>query len=330
MHTVPPLPIIFCFAGQGSQYYGMAADLMDADSTFRHWMHQGDAMVKDRHGFSVLAEMHDGERRIAMPFDRMQASHPAIFMVQYALAKTLQRHGVRPDCLLGVSLGEIVAQSVSGMVSFETALAMVSDQPELFARHCPPGGMIAVLAPPSLHAEMPVLAETCEIAGINSPGHFVIAAPAEALAAAEAELRRREVVFQRLPVPYPFHSRFVDCAEEPFRVATAHLHRESPFWPVWSCCAAAATGTASPDLYWRILRQPMRVQDTLRRIETQGGAIYVDLSPSGTLAAVFRQELGPHSPSRLVHVLSPLGGNWARLEKTVATLRALAAPESLE
>lgn len=328
-YRVQPLPMIFCFAGQGSQYFGMAAELLAEDAVFRHWMQAGDAVIAARHGFSVLDEIHGGGRRVAVPFDRLEASHPALFLVQYALAKVLQHHGLRPDLLLGVSLGEIVAQAVAGMIGFETALNAVADQPAQFRRACPPGGMVAVLAPAALHADIPALAARSEVAGITSPKHFILSALADDLDEIEAELRRRDVVFQRLPVPFAFHSRFIDAAEADCRAATAPLRRESPFWPVWSCCTASVTGTAAPDLIWRIVRQPMQVQRTIATLEAQGGALYVDLSPSGTLATVFRHCLDKDSPSRLLSVLSPFGGDRDRLTKTIDILRRLAPPIAL-
>lgn len=326
---MPPLPVIFCFSGQGSQYYGMGAGLRAENPVFRHWLEAGDALVAQRHGFSLLAETHAPGHGPTQPFDRLEASHPALFLVQYALAKTLQDRGIRPDALLGVSLGEFVAQAVAGMLPFETALTAVADQPARFRATCPPGGMIAVLGPPALAAEVPLLAERAELAGTTSPNHFILAALAHDLEAIEAELRHRQLAFQRLPVPFAFHSRFVEPARESCLEAGARLRRDSGFWPVWSCCTAGPTGTAAPDLMWRVIRQPMNVQATLAAIEAQGGAVYVDLSPSGTLAAVLRQALPAHSPSRLVGVLSPFGGDVQRLDKAVAALRHLAEPVAL-
>lgn len=315
-----PLPIVFCFAGQGSQYFQMAADLLAEEPVFRHWMQLGDAIVTQRHGLSVLAETYREDRRASTPFDRLEASHPAIFLVQYALAKLLQHHRLRPDFLLGVSLGEFTAQTVAGMTSFETALCAVADQPALFRRTCPEGGMVAVLGPPGLHAASPLLATRSEVAGINAVGHFVLSALAEDLPAIEAELRALDVPAMRLPVPYAFHSRFIDAAEPACRAAFATERRQSSFWPVWSCCTGGVTGPETPDLSWRIVRETMNVRQVFLTLEAQGGAIYVDLSPSGTLSALFRQSLDKLSPSRLLPLLSPFGGNVDRVRSVVAEL----------
>ncbi len=315
-----PLPVVFCFAGQGSQYYRMGAELLESQPVFRHWMETGDAQIRRRLGFSVLDEVYGAAVRPDQPFDRLEASHPAIFLVQYALAKLLAALGLRPDMLFGVSLGEFTAQVVAGMIPFDAGLAAVADQPALFAKSCPPGGMVAVLGAPSWHQRSSVLAQKTEVAGINSDGHFVLSTLACDLATVESELRENDLPFQRLPVPFAFHSRFIAAAEAPWRATFGTQRRESSFWPVWSACLGGPVGPADPDLGWRIVRQTMDVRTTVQAIENRGGALYVDLSPSGTLAALLRQQLGPHSAPRILSILSPFGGNGERLAKAIALL----------
>lgn len=294
---------------------------MESETLFRQWMEAGDQQIRHSLGFSLLDRLYGPQAHPGQAFDQLEASHPAIFLVQYALAKVMIGHGIRPDLLLGVSLGEFTAQAVAGMMPFATALDAVCRQPALFFRTCPPGGMIAVLASPDLHVESPLLATKSELAGINSHTHFVLAARHDDLDAIEDELRRRDVAFQRLPVPFAFHSRFVAAAEDAWRDTFGGLRRDTPFWPVWSACDTAPIGPADAEQGWRIVRQGMKVQETIAKLEAQGGAVYVDLSPSGTLAALLRQGLPPGSASRLLSVLSPFGGDRERLNKTLTALR---------
>ncbi|MQX35696.1 acyltransferase domain-containing protein [Roseospira navarrensis] len=313
------LPVVFCFAGQGAQYYHMGADLLEHEPVFRQWMRIGDQLVRERHGISLLQATYDPDRRLSDPFDRLAVTHPALFLVQYAAAKLMQHHGVRPDMLLGVSLGEFCGMAVSGMVSFETMLGAIADKPPLFARTCPPGGLIAVLAPPEVQADSAVLAARTELVGVSADRHITLAALAEDLPAVEDELRRRDLIFQRLPVPHPFHSRWIDGAEAALR-ADLDPPRETGFWPVWSCRAVAPIDTRTPDLAWRIVRDPMKVRATVKALEDAGGARYVDISPSGTFAALIRQTLARESPSRVWPVLSPTGGNLKRLRHVLDAL----------
>jgi len=309
--------IVFCFGGQGSQYHHMAADLLADDPVFRIWMEEGDRLLRERHGLSVLTAIYDEANRPSEPFDRIENTHPALFLVQYALAKTIIARGVEPDLMLGVSLGEFVAMAVAEMIPFEVALDAVATLPPILLARCEPGGMIAVLARDSVHSESPILAERSEIAGIGSPRTFVLTAPKDDLAVIEAHLRQRRIIFQRLPVPFAFHSRWIDSAMEACRTVFGRLDLSPPRIPSLSSCAGDLITTDTPDMFWRTLRAPMSVGARIGELEAQGGAVYVDFSPSGSIAGLARQSLARTSRSRLAPLLSPFGGNLNRIESAI-------------
>lgn len=286
---------------------------MGAEPVFRQWMEIGEKILRRTHGFSPLERIYDRAKSIGDQFDRLEHTHPSLFMTQFATAKMLQAMGMRPDMLLGVSLGEFVSMSLAGMIPFETALHAVARQPAVFAATSPPGALIAVLAPESLRARSHVLSQVTEVAGTNAERHCVLACLATDTERVTDELRRLDVAFQRLPVPFAFHSRWVEAARERYNASVADLSFQSPFWPVWSACLARPIEAADHGATWRIVRDPMRLRATIAAIEAAGGAFYVDLSPTGSLAAILRQELSAESPSRAVALLSPFGGNLKRL-----------------
>ncbi|MFN3249758.1 acyltransferase domain-containing protein [Roseibium album] len=308
------LPVAFCFAGQGSQYFHMAAAFLKTYPVFRQWMDIGDRIVQNAQGFSVLDIIYSDEHGISDPFDRLEHSHPALFITQFAVAKLLQNQGVRPDLLLGASLGEFVAMSVSGMLPFETALRAVACQPALFEKSAPKGALIGTLASASVRSQSKILAESTEIAGKNGASHCVLACRNADLETVLGELRRLDISFQTLPVPFAFHSRWIEPAKQDFLNTVSGLHFETPFWPVWSSCLCRDVQQADGRHLWDIVRQPMQLQATLHAIEARGGARYIDLSPTGTLAAVFRQELSEKSASEVVPLMSPYGGDLKRIE----------------
>jgi bacillaene synthase trans-acting acyltransferase len=311
--------IVFCLGGQGSQYHHMAADLLASDAVFRDCMHEGDRFLRDRHGLAVLAALYDPEKRASEPFDRLEVTHPAIFLMQYALARSLRARGLEPDLVLGVSLGEFVAMAIAGMMSFEAALDAVASLPPLLQASCEPGGMIAVLASSTL-GNAPELARRSEIAGIGSGKTFVLTAPAGELAAIEQILRDRRATFQRMPVPLAFHSRWIEPAEERCRALFAKVALGRPRIPCLSSSAPEPVDAGTPDLLWRTLREPMNVGARIAELEAQGGAVYVDLSPTGANAALARQSFAKGTVSRLAPVVSPFGGNVARLASVISRL----------
>ncbi|MEM6846529.1 MAG: acyltransferase domain-containing protein [Pseudomonadota bacterium] len=90
-------PVVFCFAGQGSQYRKMGEALFQQDAVFRRWIENGDEIVRSRSRVSVIDGLFGPQHRVSEPFDQLEETHPAMFLVQYALAKTLSRHGVEAD-----------------------------------------------------------------------------------------------------------------------------------------------------------------------------------------------------------------------------------------
>jgi bacillaene synthase trans-acting acyltransferase len=314
------LPVVFLFAGQGSQYFRMGAEMFRKHPVFREWLWIGDRMLHDRFGFSVIRAIQGEGRQLHEPFDCLRETHPAIFLMQYALAKVLEHHGVFPDRLVGVSLGEIVAMTVAEMLPFEAALMSVAAQPQVFAQTCSPGGMMAVLADPQLHTRNATLAAHSEMAGISTDRHFVLAGPTQGMHEIAEELERLNVLWQMLPVPFAFHSRWIESARQACQATTENLRLLAPRWPVFSTALQERLGPGgfnlpASDLFWRILRGPMRLRETLAGIEMAGGAIYVDLSPSGTLAGRARQMLAAGSPSRFYQLLTPFGEDLLLVDK---------------
>lgn len=291
---------------------------MNADPVFRQWMEIGDRIVRNAQGFSPLEIIYSTERTLSDPFDHLEHSHPSLFMTQFAVAKMLQGKGIRPDLLIGVSLGEFVAMSLAGMIPFEVALKAIAQQPSVFRKTAPEGALIAMLAPESIRSESPALLEATEIAGVNAERHCVLACPATETERVIDELRRLDIAFQRLPVPFAFHSRWIATARDDYLQAVSALSFETPFWPVWSSCLGQPLESADGALLWRIVREPMQLRSTFAAIEAKGGANYIDLSPTGTFVAVLRQELTEQSPSKVTALMSPFGGDLKRLENLVS------------
>ncbi|WP_026132495.1 MULTISPECIES: acyltransferase domain-containing protein [unclassified Janthinobacterium] len=300
------------FSGQGSHYFHMGKSLFEHDATFRRWMLDMDQFVRNRSGQGVLDTLYDERRGKGESFDRTLLTHPAIFMVEYALAQTLIERGVVPDLTLGVSLGAAAAAAVSGCIGVEDALEAVLMQASALEDHCQPGGMIAILSTPEPHL-LAGLREQCEIASFNFPGHFVIAAQRDSLAPIQAALRERHLTFQTLPVSFAFHSRWIDAARPCIERNLAALPRKPALIPM-VCCARAGVLTQLPQNYfWNVAREPIRFQQTIAELEKSAPYRYLDLGPAGTLATFLKYTLPPGSASTAHAVLSPFGGELLKL-----------------
>lgn len=323
--TGAPARRVFMFSGQGSQYFQMGRVLYDEGDSFARWMRQMDAIVREAGGPAVLPLLY-GDRSKAEPFDDLRVSHPAIFMVEYALARHAMERGVQPDVTLGVSLGTVAAAVLAGALDMEDALRWVVRQAAFVADHAGAGGMLGVLAAPELQ-QSPALRHRCVIAAHNGPLHWVLAAGAAELPAIEAELKARRVSFAPLPVRYPFHSPSLLPDPAAALAAVPCPPLRPPRLPLVCCAAGAPLQQLRADHFWHAALAPIRFDQAIAAVEQQGpSARYIDLGPSGTLATLLKHLLPVGDLARVHRTLSPYGGERAALEALVVQA---ASPPSL-
>ncbi|TDR44829.1 bacillaene synthase trans-acting acyltransferase [Tahibacter aquaticus] len=308
---------VFLFSGQGSQHFQMARALFEHDLRFRAEMSRLDTMVGDLAGHSVIAALYDDANEKSRPFDALELSHPAIFMVEYALAQTLIAAGIRPDLCLGTSLGSFAAAAVAGFIDVEQALAAVIQQAAALEACCEAGTMIAVLADTAVF-ERERLHELAELAAINFAAHFVVAAPRERVAELEGRLKAGQIAFQRLPVAFAFHSRWIDAAQAPFASFAQSLRSGAGRLPLICCDQAAVLQALPGDFFWQVVRRPIRFGAAVAMLEREHSGDYIDLGPSGTLATFLRYLLPAERKPAIHAVLSPFGNDQARLAALVA------------
>lgn len=316
---MPVFETVFMFSGQGSQYFQMGKALFDTNDTFRSWMQRLDAVAQRTIGRSVIESLYSAERSKGDVFDRTLLTHPAIFMVEYSLAQALIHAGLRPDSVMGVSLGSFAAAAVAGFVDVDDAMTAVVRQATAFEANCAPGGMIAVMADPAMFEE-DFICRRSELAAVNFSSHFTVSAQAADLAAIEAELKRRDLTHVRLPVSFAFHSRWVDQAEASF-TAFARTVALRPGRLPMACCERAATLWELPDLFfWDVARRPIRFRETVAALELQGPRRYIDIGPAGTLATFLKYLLPATSASSMHAVLTPYGHDQRNLTALLAAV----------
>ncbi len=305
-------PVVFMFSGQGSQYYHMGTDLFHQDAVFNSWMNQMNEFVYRNAGIFVLNEIYHEKKRKNESFDQLSYTHPAIFMVEYALAQSLMESGVEPDWVLGASLGEFTAAAVAGVISYENALEILVKQAELVTNYCSAGSMIAVIHSPELYHYSPFMRLNSELAAINYASHFIISGEAQKLSNIEMQLKAGEIPFQTLPVQYGFHSENIDSIEyeycsflHGFQYQKSKIGIVSCMLHDISCCPRDEAAGITADFFWDVIRRPIQFQTTIQRMEQEGSYHYIDLGPSGTLANFVKYNLSKHSSSRYYSIITP-------------------------
>lgn len=315
--------IAFLFSGQGSQYYQMGRGLYEHNAVFRASMDRMDRAAQALLGEPVVPVLY-GARGKGDAFDDIRLTHPAIFMVEYALAATVIEAGLRPDLTLGSSLGTFAALAVAGGLTADEALTLVVRQGLLIDRQCPRGGMIAILGDVRLFEDSPFLQARAAMAARNFASHFVLSAPQENLGAIEAFLGRAGVAHQRVPAPFPFHAPWIEPMREAF-IEVCPGRRVRPSGLPVVCCALGGMlcdlqADVADDYFWQVARREIRFMQAIEGLESGGAIDYVDLSPSGTLASFLKYLLPASSASRAWSAMSPFGRDAEVLAAVVSQL----------
>jgi acyl transferase domain-containing protein len=320
-------PVVWMFPGQGVQYFQMGRALYDGNATFRGWMDRLDSVAASYAGQSIVEVPYKGAQGKSQVFDHLLHTHPALFMVQFALAKTLLTEGFpAPQALLGASLGEFVAAAVGGVAEPEAMLFDIIKQARLFEAHCGGGAMLLVLDDADTFRTSPVYAGRCELAGVNFDGCFVVSGADRAIADIAVALKQKDIVHQLLPVPVAFHSSHVDTMRELYERTFAGRGGGSTSIPVVSCAPPTSSERFSPAYWWHVIRQPIEFQRTILDFERDHPrTIYLDLGPSGNMATFTKYNLPQAAHERIVPVMTPFGRDLEAIDSARGKLAALRA-----
>ncbi|MCP4660355.1 MAG: amino acid adenylation domain-containing protein [bacterium] len=293
-------PVSFLFSGQGAQYVGMGAELYESEPVFRDQVDHCSQLLLprlERDLRRILYPAAGKRREAARQLGETWLTQPALFVVEYALAKLWNVWGVRPQAMMGHSLGEYVAACLAGVFSLEEALALVVERGRLM-HTAPAGAMLSVSLP---EAELvPLFGEDLSLAALNAPALCAVSGTPAAVEALHQELVARGVECRRLHVGVATHSRLMDPVVEPFVEEVAKVRLKPPQIRYVS----NLTGTrirdeeATDPAYWgRHLRQPVRFAAGLDELLQTAGA-FLEVGPGRTLVTLAGQH--PAATDRLI------------------------------
>jgi acyl transferase domain-containing protein len=198
-----PRSVAFLFPGQGAQKAGATSEIYRKEKVFRTEVDRCAELLRPHLGTDLREVLHSKEQSL----DETVWAQPALFVVDYALARLWMSWGVRPQALVGHSLGEYVAACLAGVLSLEEALPLVALRGKLM-QELPAGGMLAV---PLSEAEVsPLLTGDLALAVINAPRRTVVSGPLPAIEALEKTLAGQDLEGRRLRTSHAFHSAMME------------------------------------------------------------------------------------------------------------------------
>jgi acyl transferase domain-containing protein len=288
-HEQKERSIMFMFPGGGAQYINMAWDLYQTEHTFREQIDLCAEILQRRFGYDVRQWIyHDPSQAKdgAEQMKRTSVGLPALFVVEYALARLWMSWGVKPQAMIGHSLGEYVAACLAGVFSLEDALALVDLRGKLFEQ-LPRGGMLSLPLPEREVRQM--LNGQLSLAAINGPAQCVVSGPVRAVEQLAAELAEREIEFRRIQIDVAAHSQMVEPLLQPLRrfVETLELHApETPFVSNVTGTWITAAEATDPDYWARHLRQTVRFSEGIGQFLKEPNAILLEVGPGQTLSSL--------------------------------------------
>jgi acyl transferase domain-containing protein len=284
--------VAFLFPGQGSQHPNMARELYETEPAFRAEVDACAKQLEPALGLDLRAAVFSAADGADKSLARTSLTQPALFVIEYALARLLMSWGLTPDAMLGHSVGEYVAACLAGCMSLDDALALVAARGRLMEA-TEDGAMLAV----SAHEEevRGWLGGELDLAAINARRQCVVSGPVGAIERLGRELEGRGVRARRLLVSRAFHSRLMNNALSAFREVIArvplrapHLRWVSNLTGTWVTPAEAT----SPDYWVRHLRETVRFADGVATLGAQPGLILLEVGPGRALSRLCQQAMG--------------------------------------
>ncbi|MEP7338448.1 MAG: beta-ketoacyl synthase N-terminal-like domain-containing protein [Acidobacteriota bacterium] len=304
--------VAFMFPGLGDHYAGMAADLYREEPIFREHVDYCAAALKPhlgldlrdvlyppmtggapkQNGSSALRKLlarEEPEDEAARRLNQTFIAQPAVFVIEYALAQLLMEWGIRPQAMIGYSIGEYVAACLAGVFSLDDALLLVAERARMIDEL--PGG--AMLAVPLAEEELPPLPDAgLSLCASNGPALSVVGGTPEAVEVLERQLAAQGVACRRLRTSHAFHSQMMEPILDRFKQRAGRVRLSPPQVPFIS----NVTGTwitdaeATDPAYWAThARQTVRFNEGLRELLGVPGRLILEVGPGQSLGTLVRQ-----------------------------------------
>lgn len=291
--------VAFLFSGQGSQYVNMGLELYQQEPLFRDVIDQCAKILLPHLGFDLRTVLYPSAAPVeeSRQINQTGVAQPALFCVEYALAKLWMSWGIAPKAMAGHSIGEYAAACLAGVFSLDAALAIVAARGRLM-QNLPGGAMIAV--PMSEQQLLPLLGSDVSLAAVNGPQQCVASGTFAAVEKFEQELAKSQIACRRLHTSHAFHSPMIAPMIREFTDIVRGFQLSSPRIPYLSNVTGTwitAAEATDPEYWAKHALGTVRFSDSLEQLFQQPDRTLLEVGPGQVLSALARQH--PRKPETL-------------------------------
>lgn len=285
-------PVAFMFSGQGSQYINMGRELYASEIIFREQVDYCCELLKPHLQLdlrTVLYPNTDVAQAATQKLQQTAITQPALFVIEYALAKLWMAWGIRPQIMIGHSIGEYVAATLAGVFSLEDALFIVATRGKLM-QQLPGGAMLSIQLPEQEVQKF--LEQEISLAASNAPASCVVSGSTEAIEKLQEKLQQLGVSCRRLHTSHAFHSPMMAPVMESFGQLLQTIKLNPPQIPFVSNVSGTwITNTQATDPnYWaKHLRQAVRFCEGITELAKNPETLFLEVGPGRTLSTFVKQ-----------------------------------------
>jgi acyl transferase domain-containing protein len=318
----PNPQVVFMFPGQGAQYVNMGKQLYATELIFRERVDACAEILKPLLQADLRALLYPPtgqEESARFQLTQTSVTQPALFVIEYALARLWMSWGIQPAAMVGHSVGEYVAAVLAGVMTLDDGLALLATRARLM-QSMPEGGMLSVRLP---EAEVrPLLRDSLAVAVVNSPKHCVVSGPHDDLAELKRALESRGVACKPLHTSHAFHSPMMEPIVEPFTQRVRQVKLNAAQIPIVSTFTGrwmAPDEWMDPSYWARQLRHTVRFAEAVGELTKQPNFILLEVGPGQTLAQLAQQHPARPKAQLVCPSMPPIDNP----DETVARLTAL-------